>query len=91
MDSISNNPARVAIPFQAKAARSEAKVPSSSEAVESKETADVTSYLDQLSDMKDVRPDAVKRGLALLENPNWPDDAILESVASGLISQFDER
>ena len=37
----------------------------------------------------DIRPDAVERGRALLADPNWPSDTVLEGLADKLLSSED--
>ena len=36
-----------------------------------------------------IRPEAVERGKALLSDPNWPSDSILEGLAEKLIDNED--
>ena len=37
----------------------------------------------------DIRPDAVERGRALLADPNWPNDSVLEGLAEKLLGSED--
>ena len=37
----------------------------------------------------DIRPDAVERGRALLADPNWPNDTVLEGLAQKLLNSED--
>jgi predicted transcriptional regulator len=37
----------------------------------------------------DIRPEAIERGKALLADPNWPNDTILEGLAEKLLGTED--
>ena len=37
----------------------------------------------------DVRPEAVQRGKALVDDPNWPSDEILDKLAGKLLKDED--
>lgn len=37
----------------------------------------------------DIRPEAIERGKALLADPNWPNDTILEGLAEKLLDTED--
>ncbi|MFP6886079.1 MAG: hypothetical protein VB997_00905 [Opitutales bacterium] len=37
----------------------------------------------------DVRPEAVERGKALVADPNWPGDAVLDKLAEKLLDHED--
>ena len=41
------------------------------------------------SSSADIRPEVVERGKALLSDPNWPNDSILEGLAEKLIDNED--
>jgi hypothetical protein len=38
---------------------------------------------------QDIRSDAVERGRALLADPNWPNDSVLEGLAERLLNTED--
>ena len=38
---------------------------------------------------EDIRPEAVERGRALLADPNWPSDTVLEGLAQRLLNSED--
>ena len=51
---------------------------------------DVNSIAAKASDAgEDIRPDAVERGRALLADPNWPNDTVLEGLAQKLLNSED--
>jgi hypothetical protein len=38
---------------------------------------------------EDIRPEAIERGRALLADPNWPSDTVLEGLAQRLLNSED--
>ena len=36
-----------------------------------------------------IRPEAVERGKALISDPNWPNDSILDGLAKSLLEEED--
>ena len=51
---------------------------------------DVNSLVSRASEAgEDIRPDAVERGRALLADPNWPNDTVLEGLAQRLVNSED--
>ena len=51
---------------------------------------DVNSLASKASERgEDIRPDAVERGPALLADPNWPNDSVLEGLARKLLDNED--
>jgi 2,4-dienoyl-CoA reductase-like NADH-dependent reductase (Old Yellow Enzyme family) len=65
--------------------------PGSSEVAATKvQLTDVNSLANKVSRTgDDIRPDAVERGRALLADPNWPNDTVLEGLADKLLSSED--
>ena len=92
MEAISNNENTPAL-----RAYSKAKSPTPQLASGASEVAATTVHLTDVGSLatkankagSDIRPEAIERGKALLADPDWPNDTILEGLAEKLLGTED--
>ena len=92
MEAVSNNENSPILRAYSKASPSVPQpAPSASELAATKvQLTDVGSLATKANNTgSDIRPEAIERGKALLADPNWPNDTILEGLAEKLLDTED--
>jgi hypothetical protein len=92
MDAISNNENTPALRAYSKAKLATPQLTSGSSelAATTVHLTDIDSLATKANKVEsDIRPEAIERGKALLADPNWPNDTILEGLAEKLMGTED--
>lgn len=89
MDSINISTTNTNRPIPIKPAKAVAKqeAPKESAAVDATGMTDVNALVDKLMQMDNVRKDKIEKGLEILNNPDYPTDDILDSIAERILSE----